>query len=68
MPVACDWLITDIRIASFTDNGAPYGQILDGVIAIRGEALLYVGEASEAPMFDARQVLNGGQHAPDIWW
>jgi imidazolonepropionase len=61
MSVACDWLITDIRIASLTDNGAPYGQILDGVIAIRGDALLYVGEAAGAPIFAARQVLNGGQ-------
>jgi imidazolonepropionase len=61
MPVACDWLITDIRIASFNDNGAPYGQILDGVIAIRGDTLLYVGGAAGAPAFAAQQVVNGGQ-------
>ncbi|MFT4819490.1 MAG: imidazolonepropionase [Candidatus Pseudothioglobus sp.] len=61
MTVPCDWLITDIRIASFSDNGAPYGQILDGIIAITGSTLLYVGVAADAPAFAARQVLNGEQ-------
>lgn len=54
----CDWLLTNIRIATMVDNGLPYGEIAAGVIALREGQIVYAGASADAPDFSADQALD----------
>lgn len=53
-PIHCDTLITHANIATFNDKfgfGAdvPYGQILDGAVAIKDKKILWLGQMADLP-------------------
>jgi imidazolonepropionase len=50
-----DWdlLLTDARIATMCESGAPYGVIEHGAIAVSGGHIQWLGPASELPAGDA---------------
>lgn len=53
-PIHCDTLITHANIATFNDKfgfGAdvPYGQILDGAVAIKNGKIAWLGQMTELP-------------------
>lgn len=57
-----DLLITDVRIATMRDGGAPYGIVEDAALAVRGDVIDWVGSMRELPASDARETRScGGQ-------
>jgi len=44
-----DRLYRNIRIATMTENGTPYGSIADGAIAVKGGRIAFVGPAADLP-------------------
>ena len=63
MTAIWDALWIDLDLATMVPGGAPYGAILDGAIAIRGETIAWVGARSAlpgSPDLLARQVNSGG--------
>ncbi|RLQ20360.1 imidazolonepropionase [Seongchinamella sediminis] len=59
MTQQCDWLITNIRLATLLDSEQAYGAIDDGALALHGERILYAGPASALPDLAARKSLDG---------
>jgi imidazolonepropionase len=55
----CDWLITNLRLATLLDNGAPYGAVEDGALALAGPHILYAGPAADMPDLAADRSLDG---------
>ncbi len=51
----CDWLLTNIRLATMTETGSPYGEIDSGVLALREGTIVYAGPASNMPAIIAAQ-------------
>ena len=47
-----DALWYNVNLATMTDNGQPYGAIVDGVIAIKDGVIAWVGEKAKLPAFD----------------
>lgn len=47
-----DALWYNVNLATMTDNGQPYGAIMDGVIAIKDGVIAWVGEKAKLPAFD----------------
>ena len=56
----CDWLLTNLRLATMTDNGLPYGEIGAGAVALREGKIVYVGPELGMPAFTASQQQDGG--------
>lgn len=44
-----DFVLTNARIATMADNGAPYGQIDNGAVAVRGGRIAWVGASDAVP-------------------
>ena len=60
----CDYLLTNLRLATMADNSVPYGEIESGAIALRKGEIVYVGPESGMPAFTAGQQQDcGGQWA-----
>jgi imidazolonepropionase len=55
----CDWLISNVRLATLLDNGEPYGAIEDGALALAGADILYAGPAADMPDLAASRSLDG---------
>ncbi len=51
----CDYLLTNLRLATMADNGVPYGEIESGAIALRDGTIVYVGPELGMPAFTADQ-------------
>jgi len=47
--MTCDWLITNVNLATMTDNGLPYGAIEQGAIATLDNEIIYAGSESNLP-------------------
>jgi imidazolonepropionase len=58
MSQSCDWLLTNVHLATMLDNGAPYGEIPAGAIAMRGSSIVYAGAQMNMPDFRAEQSLD----------
>ena len=52
-----DRLFTDVRIATMAPEQPGLGVITKGVLATRGGRIVHVGEAAEAPAFNARETM-----------
>jgi len=39
----CDWLLTNVRLATMVDNGVPYGEIESGAVALHDGLIVYAG-------------------------
>ena len=68
---SCDLLIRNGAIATMTAGGEPYGTIPDGVVVIRGDVIVWVGRAEDAPsdlIADPIEVLDldGGWVTPGL--
>ena len=62
MPQYCDWLLTNIRLATLLDNGVPYGAVESGALAWRDGTIVYAGPEANLPEITADNHLNcGGQ-------
>jgi imidazolonepropionase len=62
MPQYCDWLLTNIRLATLLDNGEPYGAVESGALAWRDGTIIYAGPEADLPEITADNHLNcGGQ-------
>jgi imidazolonepropionase len=63
-----DRLITDCRLATMVEAGAPYGAIDDGAILIDGGRILWAGPRTDLPAHDARQTdrLDGRWVTPGL--
>ncbi len=64
-----DWFITDIHLATMQDSKyIPYGRIDDGLLAVSGDKIVWVGAAADAPDFAGAQVIdgNGGWLTPGL--
>jgi imidazolonepropionase len=61
-----DLLITDCRIATMAENGAPYGAIADGAILVRDGRIAWVGPRGEAPAADRVERLDGRWVTPGL--
>ncbi|WP_152658983.1 imidazolonepropionase [Arsukibacterium sp. MJ3] len=48
-----DAIWINANIATMTDNGAPYGSIENGVLAIKDGIIVFVGSRADLPQFDA---------------
>ncbi len=48
-PAPRQWLLTGAALASMTQDGAPYGLIHDGVVAMEGASMAWVGDANALP-------------------
>jgi len=59
MTQQCDWLITNVRLATLLAGAQPYGAIEQGALALAGEDILYAGPASDMPDLAARESLDG---------
>jgi len=60
----CDYLLTNVRLATMVDNGAPYGEVGGGVIAVRDGVIEYAGSVAGMPELTATQHKNcSGQWA-----
>lgn len=59
MTQQCDWLITDVRLATLMDSDRPYGAIEDGALALAGGMIIYAGPATDMPDLAARRQLAG---------
>jgi len=56
----CDWLITNVNLATMADNDQPYGRVEQGAIATLGDNIIYAGPASGLPDgIDANQQVDG---------
>ncbi|WP_116365811.1 imidazolonepropionase [Parahaliea mediterranea] len=60
MAQRCDWLISNLRLATLTEGGTPYGEVAQGALALCGERILYAGPQSDLPDLAAAQHLDGG--------
>ena len=49
MSLHCDWLLTNIRLATMVETGSPYGEIESGALALRDGAIVYAGPAVNMP-------------------
>ena len=47
-----DALWYNVNLATMTDNGQPYGAIVDGAIAIKDGCIAWLGKKAELPAFD----------------
>jgi len=47
-----DSLWYNVNLATMTDNGQPYGAIIDGVLAIKDGCIAWLGAKSSLPAFD----------------
>jgi imidazolonepropionase len=58
--LSCDRLWRGARLATLSPALPGLGEIEDGVIAARGERILYAGPASTAPALEAAEVIDCG--------
>jgi len=58
MAQPCDWLLTNLRLATLLDNGEPYGEVGSGAIALRDGTIIYAGPQAEMPAFTPNQQLD----------
>jgi imidazolonepropionase len=58
MPQHCDWLLTDIHLATGLENGLPYGEIESGILALCDGLIVYAGPTAGAPAFTADEHLD----------
>jgi imidazolonepropionase len=56
----CDWLLTNIRLATMVETGSPYGEIESGVLALRGGTIVYAGPAETLPAITSDQQMDCG--------
>ena len=54
----CDWLLTNLRLATLLDNGLPYGEIGSGALALCDGAIVYAGPEAKMPSLSADQQLD----------
>lgn len=59
MTQQCDWLISDVRLATLMDSDRPYGVIEDAALALAGGKIIYAGPAADMPDLAARRQLSG---------
>lgn len=52
-----DRLFTDVRLATMAPSSPGLGSVDKGLVATRGDMILYAGPASEAPAFAARETI-----------
>ncbi len=57
-----DLVIRNVNIATMTEGGAPYGAVLNGVIAAVGGRLAYVGPTEEFTGGDTQEEIDAGGH------
>lgn len=60
MTQQCDWLITNLHLATLLPGGEPYGVIAAGALALAGDRILYAGPEADLPDLAPRQHLDGG--------
>lgn len=59
-PILVDLIIQNVHIASFsTLIEDDYGTVSNGLLAIKGRTIIYAGSASQAPLFQATETVNG---------
>ncbi|MEH6635922.1 MAG: imidazolonepropionase [Halioglobus sp.] len=51
----CDYLLTNLRLATMLDSGVPFGAIDEAALAMRDGIVVYAGPESELPQFAADQ-------------
>jgi imidazolonepropionase len=51
----CDWLLTNIRLATMVETGSSYGEIESGALALRDGTIIYAGPAANMPAITAAQ-------------
>lgn len=54
----CDWLLTNVHLATGLENGVSYGAIETGILALRDRLIVYAGSAEDAPAFTADKHLD----------
>ncbi|TXS96067.1 imidazolonepropionase [Parahaliea maris] len=59
MTQQCDWLITNLRLATLLPDGEPYGTITAGAMALAGDRILYAGTEADLPDLAPRHHLDG---------
>ncbi len=57
-----DLIIRNVNIATMTEGGAPYGAVLGGVLATKGDRLEYVGPAEGFTGSAAREEVDAAGH------
>ena len=60
MPLYCDWLLTDLRLATLLETSAPYGAINDGALAFRNGEIVYAGPRDGLPDYSADEHMTCG--------
>ena len=60
MTLYCDWLLTDLRLATLLETGAPYGEIEAGALAFREGEIVYAGPESGMPEFSTDEHMACG--------
>ena len=60
-PGGPDLLIRNVHVATMADTGEAYGAVRDGLVAVGGGRITWVGAARAAP----REVTTGASHALD---
>lgn len=55
-----DWIVQNVNIATM-DPGilAPYCAISDGILACRGDRIVWVGAKNQSPTFDTNNIIDG---------
>ena len=59
MTQQCDWLISNLRLATLQSGGEPYGAVEAGALALAGDKILYAGPESDLPELAPRQHHDG---------
>ena len=61
MTTQCETIIDNLRLATMTNNGEPYGAIDNGLIAINDGKIVFAGARSDCTL-QAHQHIDGNQH------
>ena len=59
MTQKCDWLISNLHLATQMDTGNPYGAIEHAALAFAGSRIIYAGPERDMPDLAAKHSLDG---------
>lgn len=60
MAIRCDWLLTNLRLATLQPGAGPYGAVLQGALALAGGRIVYAGPECDLPALAPTETLDGG--------